>query len=194
MEDRENAQRAVQCGDFVAVAEQFAVDLNESGNRGNVELWKQAKTSFLFTSSSSAGGSTKRGEGTQGSTTFTSKWENEKMIYRIFFIEEIIDFASRFVWWKQCEAESCGVEWIEFFRSEKSVLFVDMKDGNRGNFRFVGDYSSPLFRADSFTRMIFNIFRILGDLCHLLSFIVLIVKIKQTKSCYGERKRFANHM
>ena len=71
---------------------------------------------------------------------------------------------------------------------------VDMKDGNRGNFRFVGDYSSPLFRADSFTRMIFNIFRILGDLCHLLSFIVLIVKIKQTKSCYGERKRFANHM
>ena len=33
--------------------------------------------------------------------------------------------------------------------------------------------------------MIFNIFRILGDLCHLLSFIVILSKIKKTKSCYG---------
>lgn len=33
--------------------------------------------------------------------------------------------------------------------------------------------------------MIFNVFRIAADLCHLLSFLVLILKIKQTKSCYG---------
>lgn len=72
MEDRKNAQRTVQCGDLVAVAEQFAVDLDEGGNGGNVESWKQAKTSFLFTSSSSAGGSTKRGEGAQGATNFAS--------------------------------------------------------------------------------------------------------------------------
>ena len=63
-----------------------------------------------------------------------------------------------------------------------------MKDENHGDLMFVGDESNPLFAAYSFTRMIFNIFRILGDLSHLLSFIVLIVKIKQTKSCYGERK------
>lgn len=97
MEDRKNAQRTIQCGDFVVVAEQFAVDLDEGGNGGNVESWKQAKTSFLFTSSSSAGGSTKRGEGTQGATNFTSNLENGEMMDRIFFIEEIIDFASRFV-------------------------------------------------------------------------------------------------
>ena len=65
-----------------------------------------------------------------------------------------------------------------------------MKDENRGNFLCVAGEFSPLFAAYSFTRMIFNIFRILGDLCHLLSFIVLIIKIKQTKSCYGERNQF----
>ena len=72
MEDRKNAQRTVQCGDLVVIAEQFAVDLDEGGNDGNVESWKQAKTSFLFTSSSLAGGSAKRGEGVQGATNFTS--------------------------------------------------------------------------------------------------------------------------
>lgn len=34
--------------------------------------------------------------------------------------------------------------------------------------------------------MIFNIFRILGDVSHLLSFLILILKIRQTKSCYGK--------
>lgn len=33
--------------------------------------------------------------------------------------------------------------------------------------------------------MIFNIFRILGDLSHLLSFVFLLIKLKKSRSAYG---------
>lgn len=34
-----------------------------------------------------------------------------------------------------------------------------------------------------------NVFRILGDLSHLLAMILLLVKIWRSKSCAGERRR-----
>ena len=67
------------------------------------------------------------------------------------------------------------------------VLFVvNRNNGYFKNLRRVED-DFEMTTDDYFqkNKMIFNIFRILGDLCHLLSFIVLLSKIKKTKSCYG---------